>query len=159
MVYRKKIIDTRVNFEKISRNVKIGIIVSKWHPEITHAMLNAALIFLKSRRITNKNLRIDYVPGSFEIPLAAQWQLEQGMDAVICLGCIIKGETMHFDFICNAVAQGIKDLNIKFSKPVIFGILTPNTLKQAQQRSGGKYGNKGLDAAEAALQMLVLQGK
>ena len=140
-------------------SIKIGIVVSQWHNDITSALLNGALTYLKSQRISTKNIEIAYVPGSFELPLASQWQLERGLDASICLGCVIKGETMHFEFICNAVAQGVKDLNLKYSKPVIFGVLTPNTLKQAQQRAGGKYGNKGIEAAEAALQMLVLQGK
>ncbi len=139
--------------------IKIGIVVSQWHHDITDVLLSGALLYLKSQRITTKNIRIDFVPGSFELPLGAQWQLEQGVDATICLGCVIKGETKHFDFICNAVAMGIKDLNLKFSKPVMFGVLTPNTLKQAQQRAGGKHGNKGHDAAQAAVQMLVLQGK
>ncbi|MCX6189402.1 MAG: 6,7-dimethyl-8-ribityllumazine synthase [Bacteroidetes bacterium] len=139
--------------------VKIGIVVSQWHSDITHELLSGALLYLKAKRILLKNIIVDYVPGSFELPLGAQWQLERGVDASICLGCVIKGETMHFEFICHALASGIKDLNLKFSKPVIFGVLTPNTLKQAQQRAGGKFGNKGHEAAEAALQMLILQGK
>ncbi len=159
MAIRKIAPEKKSTALKKSSSIKIGIVVSQWHSDITHLLLNGALVFLKSQHIYTKNIVVDFVPGSFELPLAAQWQLEKGMDASICLGCIIKGETMHFDFICNAVATGIKDLNLKFSKPVIFGVLTPNNLKQAQQRAGGKYGNKGIEAAEAALQMLVVQGK
>ena len=159
MAIRKATAEKKIGRLKKASAVKVGIVVSQWHPDITHLLLNGALVFLKSQHIYTKNISVDFVPGSFELPLAAQWQLERGMDASICLGCVIKGETMHFDFICNAVAGGIKDLNLKFSKPVIFGVLTPNTLKQAQQRAGGKYGNKGIEAAEAAIQMLILQGK
>lgn len=159
MVVRKNAPENNKVILTKASSVKIGIVVSQWHKEITHALLSGALLYLKSNRISTKNITIDFVPGSFELPLGAQWQLERGLDAVLCLGCVIKGETMHFDFICNAVASGIKDLNLKYSKPVIFGVLTPNTLKQAQQRAGGKYGNKGQEAAEAALQMLHLQGK
>jgi 6,7-dimethyl-8-ribityllumazine synthase len=144
---------------KKAGSLKIGIVVSQWHDDITSILLSGALTYLKSLRIPTKNIIVHFVPGSYELPLGAQWQLEQGVDAAICLGCVIKGETMHFDFICNAVAQGIKDVNLKFSKPVIFGVLTPNTLKQAQQRAGGKYGNKGTEAAEVAIQMLAIQGK
>lgn len=142
---------------KSPEKVKIGIAVAQWHSDITHPMLSGALHLLKEQGILPKNILVDFVPGSFELPLAAQWQLEKNMDAVICLGCVIKGETMHFDFICHAVASGIKDLNLKFSKPVMFGVLTPNNLKQARERAGGKYGNKGAEAAEAALQMLSLK--
>jgi 6,7-dimethyl-8-ribityllumazine synthase len=159
MAFRKSAVTKKEQVLQKPSAVKIGIVVSQWHNDITHALLNGALLYLKAHHIAAKNITIDFVPGSFELPLAAQWQLEKGLDASICLGCVIKGETMHFDFICNAVASGIKDLNLKFSKPVIFGVLTPNTLKQAQQRAGGKYGNKGHEAAEAALQMLILSGK
>jgi 6,7-dimethyl-8-ribityllumazine synthase len=159
MAIRQNTEEKKIDPLKKSSAVKIGIVVSQWHSDITNILLSGALVFLKSQHIYTRNIVVEFVPGSFELPLAAQWQLERGMDASICLGCVIKGETMHFDFICNAVAGGIKDLNLKFSKPVIFGVLTPNTLKQAQQRAGGKYGNKGVEAAQAALQMLVLQGK
>jgi 6,7-dimethyl-8-ribityllumazine synthase len=137
--------------------LKIGIVVANWHTNITHAMLSGALTVLSENGLKAENTTIDFVPGSFELVLGAQWQLEQKNDAVICLGCVIKGETMHFDFICHAVANGIKDLNLKFSKPVIFGVLTPNDMKQAEERAGGKHGNKGTDAAVAALQMMSLK--
>jgi 6,7-dimethyl-8-ribityllumazine synthase len=159
MAFRKNAVSKKTSALVKPSTVKIGIVVAQWHSDITNILMNGALLFLKSQHILTKNIIVEFVPGSFELPLAAQWQLEKGVDASICLGCVIKGETMHFDFICNAVASGIKDLNLKFSKPVIFGVLTPNTLKQAQQRAGGKYGNKGIEAAEAAIQMLRLSGK
>jgi 6,7-dimethyl-8-ribityllumazine synthase len=139
--------------------IRIGLVVSGWHTSITYAMLSGALEVLNKYKIAPENTTIDFVPGSFELVLGAQWQLEQKNDAVICLGCVIKGETMHFDFICNAVSKGIMDLNLKFSRPVIFGVLTPDNITQAQERAGGKHGNKGAEAAIAALQMLALKNK
>ena len=103
---------------------------------------------------------ISFVPGSYELTLGAQLQLEtQDVDAVICLGCVIQGETRHFDFICDAVAHGITNLNIKYLKPVIFGVLTPNNQQQAIDRAGGKHGNKGDEAAATAIKMLALKQK
>ena len=98
------------------------------------------------------------VPGSFELTLGAQWLAEkQDIDAVIAIGCVIQGETRHFDFICDAVAQGITNLNIKYNKPVIFGVLTPDNMQQAFDRAGGKHGNKGDEAAITAIKMLQLK--
>ncbi|MDP4678992.1 MAG: 6,7-dimethyl-8-ribityllumazine synthase, partial [Cyclobacteriaceae bacterium] len=101
-------------------------------------------------------IRID-VPGSFELSLGAQKMAEkEEIDAVICIGCVIQGETKHFDFICSAVANGITHVSLKYNKPVIFGVLTPNTQKQALDRAGGKHGNKGDEAAITAIKMLNL---
>ena len=95
------------------------------------------------------------MPGSFELPLAAQWMAQvEEIDAVVCLGCVIQGETRHFDFICQAVAQGIIEVGLKYNKPVIFGVLTPSTQQQALDRAGGKHGNKGDEAAITAIKML-----
>jgi 6,7-dimethyl-8-ribityllumazine synthase len=101
------------------------------------------------------NIITHYVPGSFELPLGAKWlATEKKIDAVICLGAVIQGETRHFDFICSAVAQGIMNVGLEFSKPVVFGVLTTNTKKQALDRAGGKLGNKGDEAAITAIKML-----
>jgi len=98
------------------------------------------------------------IPGSFELPLAAQTLFEKtDVDAVICLGSVIQGETKHFDYVCEAVSQGIKDVSLKYDKPAIFGVLTDNTLQQAQDRSGGKHGNKGDEAAITAIQMVAFK--
>ena len=95
------------------------------------------------------------VPGSFELSLGAQWMAErEDIDAVICIGCVIKGETPHSDYICHAVAQGLKDVTLKYNKPVIFGVLTPLSYEQAKDRAGGRYGNKGDEAAISAIRML-----
>jgi len=104
---------------------------------------------------TRNNIIRKNVPGSFELTLAAQWMaMDDAIDAVICLGCVIQGETKHFDFICDAVAHGLTNVALKFNKPVIFGVLTPNNQKQALDRAGGKHGNKGDEAAITAIKML-----
>ena len=98
------------------------------------------------------------MPGSFELTLGAQYMAEfTEVDAIICLGCVIQGETRHFDFICDAVAKGITDLNIKYNQPFIFGVLTPENQQQALDRAGGKHGNKGDEAAVTAIKMLALR--
>ncbi|HOY39866.1 MAG: 6,7-dimethyl-8-ribityllumazine synthase [Bacteroidales bacterium] len=141
-------------------HAQIGIVVSKWNSEITDKLLAGAIQTLTEKGISEDCIKVEFVPGSFEIPLAAQWLIETyGCDSVICLGCVIQGETRHFDFICNSVANGIMDLNLKFGIPVIFGVLTTNNMHQAIDRSGGKYGNKGIEAASTAISMISLKFK
>ncbi len=138
-------------------NYKIGILVSEWNKEVTEALFEGALQTLIAEGVPEENIVKDYVPGSYELPLGAQIMMEKAqMDAVICLGCVIQGETRHFEFICQAVAKGIMDVNLKFSRPVIFGVLTTDNQEQALARAGGKLGNKGVEAAAAALKMLAL---
>lgn len=132
-----------------------GIIVSEWNEEVTEALYSGALQTLLENGAKKDNIIRKNVPGSFELTLAAQWLAqEESIDAVICLGCVIQGETKHFDFICDAVAHGITNVSLKFNKPVIFGVLTPNTQQQALDRAGGKHGNKGDEAAITAVKML-----
>ncbi|MBN3520853.1 6,7-dimethyl-8-ribityllumazine synthase [Algoriphagus lutimaris] len=132
-----------------------GIIVSEWNEEVTEALYIGALQTLLDNGAKKENIIRKNVPGSFELSLAAQWLAqEENIDAVICLGCVIQGETKHFDFICDAVAHGITNVSLKYNKPVIFGVLTPNTQKQALDRAGGKHGNKGDEAAITAVKML-----
>ena len=139
------------------KSKKIGIVVSEWNDQITDSLLLAAHEVLSSHGAKSKNIIIKYVPGSFELPLAAQFLASQkDIDAVICLGCVIQGETRHFDFICDAVANGITSVGLKFNKPVIFGVLTTNNIQQALDRAGGKHGNKGEEAAFTAVKMLSL---
>ncbi|MBC7426263.1 MAG: 6,7-dimethyl-8-ribityllumazine synthase [Bacteroidia bacterium] len=136
-----------------------GIVVSEWNIEITGALLNGAVETLKDAGATDDQIRIIWVPGSFELPFGAQklaGMEGHDIDAVICLGCVIQGETRHFDFICQACADGVTNVGLKFNKPVIFGVLTTDNLEQAQDRSGGKHGNKGVEAAVTALKMLKL---
>lgn len=134
-----------------------GIIVSEWNTEITNALLEGAVETLKLKGVAEKDIYIQYVPGSFELPFGASSLLDKKkFDAIICLGCVIQGETRHFDFICDAVSHGIMQVSLKKEIPVIFGLLTTNTLEQAQDRSGGKHGNKGIEAAITALKMAIL---
>jgi 6,7-dimethyl-8-ribityllumazine synthase len=137
---------------------RIAIVVSKWNSEVTLSLARAARETLIAAGLPPDNILEKQVPGTYELPLAAAWFLEhEQVDAVLCLGCVIQGETRHFDFICEAAAQGIMRLGLDYQKPVIFGVLTPDTLQQALDRSGGKYGNKGEEAAVAALEMIDLR--
>lgn len=141
-----------------ARPYVFGIVWSEWNSEITTGLLNGAKNTLISAGALEKNLIIHAVPGSFELTLGAQYLAEtRSVDAIICLGCIIQGQTRHFDFICNAVANGITNLNIKYNLPVIFGVLTPDNFQQARDRSGGTHGNKGDEAAITAIKMLTLR--
>ena len=138
--------------------IKIGIVVSEWNPEVTEKLFEGACKTLISSGVKKENILKKYVPGSFELILGAQLLGKtKKMDAVICLGCVIQGETRHFDFICEAVANGIMKLNIKYNKPFIFGVLTTDNLQQAKDRSGGKHGNKGVEAAVTAIKMVAFK--
>src|SRR5688572_2612964 len=136
---------------------KIAIVVAEWNEEITESLYQGAYDGLVTAGIAKKNIVRLNVPGSFELTLGAQRAAQQkDVVAVICLGCVIQGDTPHFDYICQAVAYGITEVNLKFNKPVIFGVLTTLNQKQALERAGGKLGNKGEEAAHTALKMLVL---
>lgn len=134
---------------------KFAVIVSEWNEEVTESLYNGVIETLLSHGAVKDNILRKNVPGSFELSLAAQWMAEnEEIDAVICVGCVIQGETKHFDFICDAVAHGITQVSLKYNKPVIFGVLTPNTQQQALDRAGGIHGNKGDEAAITAIKML-----
>lgn len=133
----------------------IAIVVAEWNAKITGALYDGALQTLIKHGVKEENIITLSVPGSFELTAAAEILLTRNsrLDAVICLGCVIQGDTKHFDFICDAVANGITNVGIKHSKPVIFGVLTTNDEQQALDRAGGKHGNKGDEAAITALKM------
>lgn len=134
-----------------------GIVVAEWNDEITEPLYEGAFETLLKHGIPKSNIIRTNVPGTFELSLGGQWLAQKdSIDAVICLGCVIQGETRHFDFICQAVAAGITDVNLKYNKPVIFGVLTTDNKEQAFDRAGGKHGNKGDEAAITALKMLAL---
>lgn len=134
---------------------RFAIVVAEWNAQVTEALFAGAHRTLLREGAQAENVIRKNVPGSFELTLGAQWLAERSdIDAVICLGCVIQGETRHFDFICNAVAHGLTDVGLKFNKPVIFGVLTPDTLEQALDRAGGRHGNKGDEAAITAIKML-----
>jgi 6,7-dimethyl-8-ribityllumazine synthase len=138
--------------------LRFGIVVSDWNREVTGALLDGAARTLKKHGATDNNIVIRHVPGSFELTLGAQFLAEyDDLDAVICLGCIIQGETPHFNYICQGVTQGITQLNLEYNIPFIFGVLTTLNLQQALDRAGGKLGNKGDEAAITAIKMAALQ--
>jgi len=135
-----------------------GIVVSEWNKQITKGLLNGAHNTLLKHGVKEENITINFVPGAFELPLGAQILFEKTtIDAVICLGSVIQGETKHFDFVCQGAAMGIKDVALKYNKPTIFGVLTDNNEQQAIDRSGGKHGNKGDEAAVTAIKMVAFQ--
>lgn len=133
---------------------RFGIAVAEWNSEITNALYQGAYKSLVANGAHEDDIVTYAVPGSFELTSAADLLLKSlKLDAVICLGCVIQGETKHFDFICNAVANGVSNVAIKYSKPVIFGVLTTDNQQQAIDRAGGKHGNKGDEAAITAIKM------
>jgi len=138
-------------------SMKFGIVVSEWNQEITAALLDGTLSTLRNHGVKQENIQIKTVPGSFELPFGARILAEQFTPhAVICLGCVIQGETRHFDYICQGVTFGITELNLDYDIPFIFGVLTTEDQQQALDRAGGKHGNKGDEAAVTALKMSAL---
>lgn len=137
--------------------MKFGIVVAEWNEKITAALLEGALATLGKHGVKRENIQIKTVPGSFELPFGARLVAEQfSPHAVICLGCVIQGETRHFDYICQGVTMGIAELNLDYDIPFIYGILTTDDLQQALDRAGGKHGNKGDEAAVTALKMSAM---
>ncbi|MCX6333765.1 MAG: 6,7-dimethyl-8-ribityllumazine synthase [Bacteroidia bacterium] len=138
--------------------MKFGIVVSDWNLDITMALLDGAVKTLKKHGTAEGNIVVKHVPGSFELTLGAQFLAEyDDLDGVICLGCVIQGETPHFTYICQSVTQGITQLNLEYNIPFIFGVLTTENHQQAIDRAGGKHGNKGDEAAVTVIKMAALQ--
>lgn len=143
-----------------AKDFRFGIVVSEWNNEITEGMFNGAVEALIDCGARKENIVRWDVPGSFELTFGCKKMIAtDNFDAIIAIGSVIQGETKHFDFVCSATAQGIKDLNVHFDTPVIFCVLTDNTMEQARERSGGKHGNKGTEAAIAAIKMADLDNK
>jgi 6,7-dimethyl-8-ribityllumazine synthase len=138
--------------------MKFGIVVAEWNSEITDALCEGAQKTLQNYGAKEENILIKRVPGSIELTLGAQLLAESfDLDAIICLGCVIQGETRHFDYVCDSVTYGITELNLKYNKPFVFGVLTTDNQQQAKDRAGGKHGNKGDEAAAAAIRMAYLK--
>ena len=147
-----------VNSVPSAESMRFGVVVAEWNQEITFALAQGAVDTLKKHGATDENILVKYVSGSFELPLGGQYFAElENVDAIILLGCVIQGETRHFDFICQGVTQGTVDLNLKYNKPFIFGVLTTENQQQALDRAGGKHGNKGDEAAVTAIKMVALK--
>jgi len=135
-----------------------GIVVSDWNGEITNTLLNGAVKALRDNGALKDNIVIRHVPGAFELTSGAQLMAEYvDVDVIICIGCVIQGDTPHFDYICQGVTHGITQVSIQYNKPVIFGVLTTDNLQQAQDRAGGKHGNKGVEAGITAIKMAHYQ--
>lgn len=140
------------------KNKAIGIVVSEWNQHITHALYQGCLDTLLKHEVTEDNIHVIQVPGSFELPAGAKMLVGyHKLDAVICLGCVIKGETKHDEYINQSVAMGLTSLGLASNIPMVFGVLTPNTEEQALERAGGQHGNKGVEAAVTALRMADLR--
>ena len=147
-----------LDFNKIpsAKGLKFGIVVSKWNSQITDKLLDGCIDLLKTKDATDQNIKILHVPGSFELVYGCNSLIDKGYDAIIAIGSVIRGETKHFDFICNATSNGIKDLNLLGKCPIIFCVLTDEKIQQSIDRSGGKFGNKGVEAAIAAIEMALI---
>lgn len=141
-----------------ARNFRFGIVVSEWNETITEGLFDGAIQTLLENQVPSQHIIRWNVPGSFELIYGAKKMLQtQNVDAVIVIGCVIQGQTKHFDFVCEGVTQGIKDLNVQTDVPIIFCVLTDNTLQQSIDRSGGIHGNKGTEAAIAAIKMAYIR--
>lgn len=137
--------------------MKVGVVVADWNQDITFALRDGAVETLLKHGVEEQDIIVDYVPGAFELTAGAKAFAQTGkFDSVIVLGCVIQGDTKHFDFICNGVTQGITQLNTQYDIPFIFGVLTTNNLQQSLDRAGGKHGNKGDEAAITAIKMIDL---
>ncbi len=155
---KKNLSEYDINAIPDATDMSFAIIVSEWNSEITFALRDGALETLEKHGVLPENIMVKYVPGSFELPMGAKFAAEKlGADAVICIGCVIQGETRHFEFINNAVADGITKVGLMTDVPIIYGVLTPDNMEQAKERAGGKHGNKGDEAAITAIKMIALQ--
>ena len=153
----KNLSDYDLNSLPSAQGMKVGIVVAEWNSEITFAMCEGAKTLLLKNGAREEDISIHLVPGSFELIAGAKMIAENcDVDAVITIGTVIQGETRHFDFICEAVAVGLSNLNIHYNIPFIFGVLTTDNFQQAKDRSGGKHGNKGDEAAFTAIKMIAL---
>lgn len=132
-------------------DLTIAVVVARFHQEITMSLLDGALKCLAEHGAPDP--RVEWVPGSFELPIAARALAIEGADAVVALGCVVRGGTPHFDYVCNETARGVMDVMLETDVPVAFGVLTTDDIPQAQERAGGREGNKGFDAALSAIEM------
>ena len=138
-------------------NLTVGLVVSEWNQDITESLYSGAYDTLVECGVLSNNIKRINVPGSFELVYGSKKMIQSNVDVVIAIGCVIKGETEHFNYICQSVSNGIIDLNINFNTPVVFCVLTDNNKQQSVDRSGGKHGNKGVEAAITALKLSVIK--
>jgi 6,7-dimethyl-8-ribityllumazine synthase len=151
--YNKELVPNGADF-------KVGIVVSEWNDNVTLNLLKGAKETLLTNGVKEDDIHVYFVPGTFELPLGCQMIFENTfLDGVIAIGCVIQGETRHFDFVCEGTTKGIMDVGLKYNKPAIFCVLTDNNLQQSLDRAGGKHGNKGVECAVALLKMVALSRK
>lgn len=156
----KNLSDSGINPIPDAAGYKFAIVVAEWNPEVTESMAEAARETLLKYNVDANDILYKYVPGSYELSLGAQYMAEYtNVDAIICLGCVVQGETRHFDYVCKAVTEGTSQVSLKYNMPVGFGVLTTENQQQALDRAGGKHGNKGVEAAGAAIKMAVLKNE
>ena len=157
MMKKKNLSDYNPTTIPDGSHYRIGIVYAEWNSEITTAMRDGAVRTLEEHGVKSKNITILPVPGTYELSCGANWMANNDdIDAVICIGCVIQGETRHFEFICQAVSQGLTNVSIQTDKPIIFSVLTCDTIEQALDRAGGNHGNKGVEGAVTALKMCAL---
>ena len=138
--------------------IKIGVVVAEWNKKITDKLTEGVLLALKHCGLKEENITVHYVPGTFELPLGAQYLLDKNIvDGVICVGCVIQGETKHFDYVCQGATNGIMNVGLRYNKATSFCVLTDQNEQQSIERSGGKHGNKGIECAIACLKMIELK--
>lgn len=138
-----------------AENMRFAIVVSEWNSNITFALLKGAVETLKKHGAKENNITVEMVPGSFELIFASQQMIKsKKFDSVIAFGCVVRGDTPHFDYVCSGTTQGIASLNTEFDVPVIYGLITTNNMEQAEDRCGGKLGNKGDECAVTAIKMV-----
>ncbi len=140
----------------LAKDIKIGIVAARFNEFITSKLISGALDALKRHGLGEENIELAWVPGAFEIPLIAKKMAKADYDAVICLGAVIRGATSHYDYVCSEVSKGIAHASMETEKPIMFGVLTTDTIEQAIERAGTKAGNKGYDAAVGAIEMVNL---
>lgn len=148
---------SQYNFNSVpdASAMKFGVVVSEWNTKVTEALLEGACNTLERHGVKEENIRIARVPGSFELTFGAKEMIEKGQcDAVIIIGCVVRGDTPHFDYVCQGATIGITELNLRYPTPVIYGLLTTDTMQQALDRAGGIHGNKGDEAAVTAIKMV-----
>ncbi len=149
-----------INSVPSAKGMRFGIVISEWNNEITEALFDGALNTLVKHGASQDDIMKEYVPGTFELTYGAKlMKSHKDLDAIIVLGCVIQGETRHFDFICQGVAQGISEINREGQMPVIFGVLTTENQQQALDRAGGKHGNKGDEAGVTAIKMVAFKNR
>ena len=136
-------------------DMRFGIVVADWNDRFTYSMADAAIETLKTHGATADNILVKHVPGSFELVYGAKWMIDNAqVDAVIAIGCVIRGDTPHFDYTCQGTTQGLTELNVEGKVPVVYGLLTCNNMEQAEARTGGILGNKGTECAVTAIKMI-----